>query len=163
MGLEQFIERWTSPDYPPEPVLLSDLEVAERDLGVRLPSGYRDAVLRSGLPSPTGALLNAIVDNDVRLRDVSDFLSPSAMVEITLASRGAGMPQEMIAFAYDCGGSMFCFDAEKLRANAPDGQAIWFFDHDFCTVDREAPDFATWIDRFCAVEPSTRADDFDDD
>ncbi len=163
MGLEQFIERWTSPDYPPERISPSDLDAAERELGVRLPSDYRDAVMRTGLPRSTIALLDSIVDDNLSLRDVSEFLSPSEMVEITHASRGGGMPQDLIVFAMDCMGNMFCFDADRLRENTPDHAAIWFFDHDFCTVEQEAPDFATWIGRFCEVEPSTTAMDIDAD
>lgn len=163
VGIEQFIERWTHSDYPPESVSLSDLEAAERELGVRLPTQYRDAIVRAGAPRPTIALLDSIVDNDLGLHDVSDFLSPAELVKMTFAARGAGMPQELIAFAIDCMGNMFCFDAVKLQTNASDQQAIWFFDHDFCTVEQEAPDFGAWIDRFCDVEPSAGAMDDDDD
>ncbi|WP_288410369.1 SMI1/KNR4 family protein [uncultured Sphingomonas sp.] len=163
MGLEQFIQRWTSPHYPPERISPSGLDAAERELGAQLPADYRDAVLQAGLPRPTIALLDAIVDGEISLRDVSEFLAPSEIVENTHASRGGGMPQQLIVFATDCVGNMFCFDAERLRANAADQAAIWFFDHDFCTVEQEAPDFTTWIDRFCKVEPSTTAMDIDAD
>lgn len=161
MGLEHFIQQWTSPDYPPERVSPSDLTSAERELGVRLPVDYRDAVLQAGLPRPTIALLDSIVDGDLSLHDVSEFLSPSEIVEITHASHGGGMPQNLVVFATDCMGNMFCFDAAKLRAKASDHTAIWFFDHDLCIVEQEAPDFTTWIDRFRAVEPSVAAMNFD--
>lgn len=157
MGLEHFVQQWTSPNYPPERISASDLDAAERELGVRLPAAYRDAVLQAGLPRPTIALLDSIVAGDLSIRDVSEFLSPSEMVEITHASRGGGMPQDLIVFAMDCMGNMFCFDADRLRTNTSDHAAIWFFDHDFCTVDQDAPDFATWIDRFCDIEPSVAA------
>ena len=77
MGLEHFVQQWTSPDYPPERISTSDLDAAERELGVRLPSDYRDAVLQAGLPRPTIALLDSIVHGNLSLRDVSEFLSPS--------------------------------------------------------------------------------------
>lgn len=161
MELERFIQRWTFPAYPPEGVLPSDLDAAEHQLGVHFPLEYRDAILQAGLPRPTIALLNSIVDQDLDLRDVSEFFSPSEILATTFGAREAGMPPQLIAFASDCAGNMFCFDADKLRSADVDQNAIWFFDHDFCVVEPEAPGFAVWINRFCQVEPSPPIDESD--
>ena len=154
MGLEHFVERWTSSHYPPERVSLADLEAVEHHMRVRLPQDYRDAVLRTGLPRPTIALLNSIVDQDLDLHDVGDFYSPTEILEQTTGWRDAGMPSQLIAFASDSGGNMFCFDGERLRDGSSDRDAVWFFDHDFGTVDKLAPSFDAWIAQFCEVQPS---------
>ncbi len=154
MGLERFVETWTSSHYPPEKILLSDMQTLERTMGVHLPPDYRGSVLRTGLPRPTIALLNSIVDQDLSLRDVSDFYCPLEMLEQTSGWREAGMPSHLIAFATDSAGNMFCFDAEKLRDGNADRNSVWFFDHDLGTVDHVAPSFDDWIMQFCEVLPS---------
>ncbi|MES3155054.1 SMI1/KNR4 family protein [Sphingomonas faeni] len=154
MGLERFVETWTSSHYPPERVHLADMQTLERTMGVHLPPDYRESVLQTGLPRPTIALLNSIVDQDLPLRDVGDFYSPAEMLEQTSGWREAGMPSHLIAFATDSAGNMFCFDAERLRAGSADRDSVWFFDHDIRTVDHVAPSFDNWIMQFCDVRPS---------
>ena len=150
MGLSRFITLWTHADYAPEAVSNEELERAERRLQVRLPTDYRDAVLQFGLPRPTIELLDAIVDRELDLKDVSDFLGPVEMVTATEDWRDLGLPEELIAFATDSMGSLFCFPADgETREEAP----VFFFDHDSGTVELIAPSFARWIDGFCGVMP----------
>jgi len=158
MGLREFTDKWTSVDYPPDPVSDDDLSVAEQRLGVGFPRGYRDAVLRIGLPRPTIALLDAIVEHNLDLAPPGDFYSPDEIVEETLAWREIGMPEHLIAIASDGMGNKFCFDAGGLERGASDSQAVWFFDHDFNTVEKIAVSFDAWIDTFCAVEPLRDSD-----
>jgi len=46
------------------------------------------------------------------MRDVSDFLRPSEMVTVTEDWRDMGLPEELVAFAADCMGNLFCFSAK---------------------------------------------------
>ncbi len=150
MSLGRFIALWTHPDYAPDPVSEGDLESAEGRLDMRLPADYRTAVLQLGLPRPTIALLDAIVDRELDLRDVSDFLSPVELVSVTEDWRDLGLPEELVAFATDCMGNLFCFPtAATAGAQAP----VFFFDHDDRTVDVIAPSFNQWIEGFCGVAP----------
>jgi hypothetical protein len=135
------------------------LRTVEEHFGMRLPDDYRQSVLETGLPRPTIALLDAIVEGDLDLTDASDFLSPEDMIQSTEDSRAAGPPEHLIVFAEDCVGNMLCFDAERLRSNAPDAASIWFFDHDFGTVECIAPNFDSWIEAFCNMSsPETGLD-----
>ena len=152
MSLSRFVEKWTR--YPPDSVSEEHLADAERQLGVRFPEDYRQAVLDVGLPRPTIALLSAIVDRGLDLNDLSNFHSPKEIVEETLDWREIGMPDQLVAIASDCSGNKFCFDADELGGDSAEMPAIWFFDHDFGTVDQVAPSFHAWIDAFCDVEPS---------
>ncbi|RWC93739.1 MAG: SMI1/KNR4 family protein [Mesorhizobium sp.] len=153
MSLSRFVEKWTTPSYPPASVLEGDLSAAEQQLGVRFPEDYRQAVLDVGLPRPTIALLNAIVVRGLDLHDLSNFYSPKEIVEETLGWREIGMPDRLIAIASDGSGNKFCFNADQLGGDSADRRGIWFFDHDFGTVDQVAPSFHAWIDAFCDVEP----------
>ena len=150
MSLGRFIALWTHPDHRPDAVSGEELERAEGRLHTRLPADYRDAVLEFGLPHPTIALLDAIVDRQLDLRDVSEFLSPVEMVSVTEGWRDLGLPEELVAFATDCMGNLFCFPTE-----ADDGTEgpVFFFDHDSGAVDLIAPSFTRWIEEFCGVAP----------
>ena len=154
MSLARFTEKWTSGHYPPVPVTEADLCSVEQRFALRLPEDYRQAVLQTGLPRPTIALLDAIVDRELDLHSLGDFYSPAEIISATLSWRELGMPEQLIAIASDGCGNKFCFDGDRLREGDVAGQAIWFFDHDFGTVDQIAPSFDAWIKAFCEVEPS---------
>jgi cell wall assembly regulator SMI1 len=139
MTLRDFNDKWTSPAYPPHPVSEQELRLAEQRLGVEFPSDYRNAVLQVGLPRPTIALLDAIVERELVLAPLGDFYAPNEIVEETLGWREIGMPEELVAIASDGMGNMFCFDSEGLKRGTADGQAVWFFDHDFDTTQVIAP------------------------
>jgi cell wall assembly regulator SMI1 len=153
MKLQQFADKWGSRHYPPDRVTEGELRTVEEHFGVRLPDDYRQSVLETGLPRPTIALLDAISEGGLDLADASDFHSPADMIRATEDWRTGGLPGHLIVFAIDCGGNMFCFDADRLRSNTPDAASIWFFDHDFGTVECIAPNFDSWIAVFCDVEP----------
>jgi hypothetical protein len=152
MTLARFTEIWTSSDYPPEPVSESNLRSVEQRLSVQLPDEYRRAVLQVGLPRPGIALMDAIVERELDLHSLSDFYSPVEIIEVTTGWREIGMPEQLVAFASDGCGNQFCFDADQLNNGSAEGNAIWFYDHDFETVDQIAPSFNVWIEAFCHVE-----------
>lgn len=151
--MSRFVEKWCLAEYPPEPVSEAELWSAEDQLGVRLPADFREAVLQVGLPRPTVALLDAIVERELDVISVGDFYSPKEIVEETLGWRQLGMPEELVAFAGDGSGNKFCFDGARLKKGGGDAGAVWFFDHDFGTVEYVAPSFTAWISAFCDVEP----------
>lgn len=148
MSLARFISLWTHPDYAPDAVTEDELERVEGRLETRLPADYRSAVLHFGLPRPTIELLDAIVDRGIELTGVSDFLGPAEMVTVTEDWRDSGLPEELVAFATDCMGNLFCFPpAAEAIGEVP----VFFFDHDERSVDVVAPSFTRWIDDFCGV------------
>ena len=158
MSMARFIEIWTSGDYPPEPVAEADLHGVEQHLGIQLPEDYKKAVLQAGLPRPTIALLDAIVERELDLHDLGDFHSPSEIIEQTLAWRDIGMPEQLVAFASDSCGNKFCFDTDEMKKGSAEGCGIWFYDHDFDAVNQIALGFDAWIDAFCDVAPWPEAE-----
>jgi hypothetical protein len=147
MSLDRFISQWMIPEYPPKPVTDAGLMRVEQCFGFGFPSDYRGEVLRYGLVSPTIALLDAIVDGELDMADLSDLLDPDAMIESTEDWHTMGLPAEFVAFATDSGGSLFCFRTDG-------GDAIFYFDHDFGTVREIAPSFTDWILSFCRIASS---------
>ena len=147
VSLERFIALWTMPEYPPALVSEEELSVVEARFGFRFPVDYRDAVLRFGLVSPTIALLDAIVDQELAMGDLSALLNPDEMIAATEGWREMGLPDDMVAFASDCSGNLFCFGTQT------DG-IVFYFDHDFGTMRSVAPSFANWISAFCDIAPA---------
>jgi hypothetical protein len=148
MSMDRFISLWTHPDYAPELVDAAALEAAERRLRTRFPSDYRDAVLGFGLPRPTTGLLDAIANRELDQADVSEFLGPEDIVESTESWRDLGLSQELVAFATDCMGNLFCFPVDL--STSPQ-QPVFFWDHESKGVDAVASSFSAWLDDFCRI------------
>jgi hypothetical protein len=148
MSLHQFIKLWVHPDYPPKAVTEQALRTVEGRFDFAFPNDYRNAVLQHGLASPTIDLLDVIVDGELDMADLSKLLEPASMIERTEAWREMGLPSDLVAFASDCCGNLFCFSTATERTNR-----IFYFDHDFGTTREIAPSFSSWIDAFCNLSP----------
>ena len=152
-GFQRFISDWCNQDSPPTPIEPSALEEAEQALGCVFPASYKAALLGNGLPHVSIKLLDAIVDLEADCPDVSEFLEPQAIVEISLDWREMGLLKHLVAFANDCSGNLFAFAADQ---SAPD-DAVWFFDHDFDSVEQVAGSFDDWLMRYVEIHAdSTR-------
>ena len=137
---EQFIARWTHPNYPPRTVQASEFAEVEAKFGP-LPQTYKDAVSTYGLPSTTAPLLDMIVDRQLDVQDVAEFYTPEMIVAETEGWRPMGLSSDLVAVASDGGGNLFCFKTE----DQPSSDAVWFFDHDLIEVYEVAPSFLEWI------------------
>lgn len=147
MSLDRFIALWADPHRPIESVTQAGLDIVEKRFGFAFPDDYRDAVLQYGLGAPTIALLDAIVDGELDMADLSELLDPTEMVASTEGWRDMGLPDDMVAFANDSVGNLFCFRTDG-------GGAIFYSDHDFGTVEEIAPSFTDWIQSFCRIASS---------
>ena len=144
MGIALFVARWMHPDYPPRPISEEALGAVEAHFRFSFPADYREAVLQAGLVSPTIDLLDAIVDRELDMPDLSQLLDSAQMVATTTAWRDMGLPDDMVAFGSDCSGKLFCFRT--------DGEpAVFYFDHDSEATRTVAPSFSEWIEEFCKL------------
>lgn len=126
-----------------------DIQKLESTLGIRLPNCYVYLITKYGdLYAPN--LLDAIVEKELELNDIQNFLLPNQILEDTKAYEIAGMPEGYLAFASDCMGNMFCFkiDECKRQLNEP---SIWFFDHDFVEIESIANNFNEWLGNYVVV------------
>jgi hypothetical protein len=153
--LQLFIAKWTHPDYSPEIISIERLQNVEKQFDFQYPADYRNAVLQFGLPRPTLALLDAIVERDISVHCVSDFLNPEDAVEQTIGWREIGLPHSFVAFASDEAGNLFCFDTAELFSQNTDRSAVWFYDHDFNEAEVVSPSFTAWIEVYSNIEPVT--------
>lgn len=150
MTLSRFVEKWTSPEYPPDCVSEAALCEAEEQLGFRFPADYVQDVLEIGLPHPNARLLDAIAERGLDDACPDGFNTPEEIVTATQEYRGAGMPSDLVVIALDVGGNAFCFLTQQITAEQ---RGIWLFDHNFMTVKEIAPSFRAWINALCAIEP----------
>lgn len=151
MSLSRFIKLWTHPDYAPEQVVEEKLEAAEHRLHTRLPTAYRNAVLEFGLPRPTIELLEAICDRELNLYSLGDFLEPTEIAEVTEDWRDLGLPEELVAFATDGTGNLFCF---PTCSEATEELPVFLWDHDSKKVKTVASSFSGWIEDYCRLSPN---------
>lgn len=143
--IAEFVARWNRNDAllraPASEVC--ELEAATQ---AKLPEAHAYLVTEFGdVYSPN--LLDSIVGGDVDLNDVQSFLLPKQMAEVTREYEEAGMPEGYLAFASDCMGNLFCFKLEDCRM-ASNEPPIWFFDHDFVSMDVVAKNYQDWLARY---------------
>lgn len=140
-----FIDRWTHPDYRPEPCTPEALDVAEKLLATSLPRSLREFLESFGPVGTTANLLSEIVDRDLDLNDVSEFEDPEGIVQTTMAWRDLGLDSDLIVFASDCQGNVFCIQSAPARVADSE---VWFLDHDCGTVAPLGVTFKEWIGVF---------------
>ncbi len=145
--LGDFIRLWTHPDYSPTRVEDADLRRAEQRFDIAFPADYREAILTHGAPSPTLALLNSIVENDIDLADISEFFTPDEIISATEDWRAMRLPETLIAFAGDSAGNLFAFDQDGTPG-------IWLFDHETGDVRQGGAAFSDWLEQYCALPPA---------
>lgn len=140
-----FALQWSHPDRPPTRVDQSELHAAEIALNVALPEDYKAEVLTAGLPSPTLALLSGILDRGADLHHLSGLYSPQEIVDASTGWHEVGMPKTLIAIASDGGGNQFCFDRRDLQQTMVVAAPVYYWDHEFGTIEQVSTSFPGWI------------------
>ncbi|WP_157947038.1 SMI1/KNR4 family protein [Thalassobius sp. I31.1] len=154
--LAAFIQRWCHPDHPADPVAPGAFDILEQELGVKLPSDYKELLLRNGRPSPTLRLLTAVVDHPVAwwqayLPDLAALTDPSEISEDTKTWQEAGMPDHFLKFGWDSLGNAFCFRLDELGSRNGAPAEVWFWDHDLGDSFKVADSFTALIERYLAL------------
>ncbi len=122
----------------------------EQKAHLSLPEAYRQFVLHYGTPS-TAWLLPSIVEGGHIIEDLQEFLSLDKLIPATRMYESGGMDTGFLAFAMDGSGNLFLFK-ETECLDAMDDAPVWFFDHDFITLERIAESFAVWISRYNEIK-----------
>lgn len=145
-----FMAKWVGMLSQP-PVGAEAIATVEKQLSLSLPASYRRFVVSHGTPGTTIALLRSIVEGAHDVHDVSEFIAVDELAQATQVYESGGMESGFLGFATDCMGNMFLFRKADCVAGAEDAP-VWFFDHDFVTIDEEASSFMVWLERFLAIE-----------
>jgi hypothetical protein len=148
---QTFVDKWTHQDYRPEPV---DSELVDRcaeALKVMFPASYYEYMTSYGSGGPTIELLDSIVEGELDINDLADVFTPDEVIKSIDAWQSAGMPEDLIPIASDSMGNMFCFKRNEIIM-ARDDAPVWFFDHDFDTVEKIHDLFTSWIGELVQIE-----------
>lgn len=123
-----------------------DLEQIETEFQTRLPRAYREFIKRHGCIQ-TPSLLDSIEEQEVDLWDIAAFNEPRQITETAQMYLDDGLADNLIPFASDSMGNMFCFSSE-VSGTALDDAAVFIFDHDFCEVTKLADSFDSWLEQY---------------
>lgn len=145
---QTFVEQWGSKSETKKSSD-NDIQKLEATFEILLPEEYKYFINQCGdVYCPN--LLDTICDNELELSDVQNFFLPDQAIKDTDAYIKAGMPEGYFAFASDCMGNMFCFKIEELK-NKSIKPAIWFFDHDYVSMEKISDSFVDWIQKFNTI------------
>jgi SMI1-KNR4 cell-wall len=149
-----FYALWGENYHSPVKFTPGKLAAVEGKLGFLFPQSYVRAIGTCGAFSTRAVLLDTIVDRNLNMRDINEFLEPTEIGEVMLGWREAGMPEGLVPFAKDCMGNFFCFNKEDGQAVRKADCPIYSWDHDFNAVDLEASSFEAWIGRYLSLSAS---------
>jgi len=148
-----FVSRFSAPRLKTAAsVTAGDLNRVEEALRITFPVAYCAFLTEHG-PVFTPGLLDLVTGGDSEQPpegasfDVQEFLEPNQIIETHQLYSGGGMGDWLVPIAMDCMGNVFGFKREECRPR-PDDSPVFFFDHDFCEIHREADSFDAWLASF---------------
>lgn len=127
----------------------TEIELLEKEFSIHLPADYKNFITTYG-NIWTPDILDIVVDNQLDMNDVQEFWEIEKIVEDKKSEWTSQLQTDIIPFASDCMGNIFGFltaDLKVLRETAD----IYFFDHDFDTVDKISDSFTDWMDKFNSI------------
>ena len=127
-----------------------DIEALETELTAVLPDSYKYLISTYGLVH-TPNVMTKIVDLNVEVTDVQDFLSLDDVSSLSKLYEMSGMPKGHILFASDCEGNMFCFKLAECQDKQGD-VPVWFYNHGLCTIEKVSDSFSDWLEQFNKLE-----------
>lgn len=147
-SIDLFVKNWSSKNVM-VPINHGDITELEEKLAAYLPDSYKYLLTNYGLVhSPN--VLTKICDLNVEIAEVQDFLSLEDVYSLSNLYEMSGMPKGHILFASDCKGNMFCFKKSDC-SNKQSDTAVWFYNHDACTINKVSNTFIEWLEEFNAL------------
>lgn len=129
-----------------KPSTQSNIDSLEREFQINLPNDYKNFLLNYG-NIWTPDIVDLIVDEDLDLNDVQQFWDIKSIINDKKNEWTSQVSLDIIPFASDCMGNIFAFSSKDLQQKKEIAD-VYFFDHDFDTVEKIADSFINWIDRF---------------
>ena len=149
-----FAARFATSDPPPRAIDRLDIQCAEQKLGIYLPVSYKQFAMGFGALW-TPQILEAIPESySTECWALQQILAGPEIVQASEMYWSGGMSSELIGFASDCMGNLFCFHRSDIITTQTDDCPVWFFDHDFCSSHQLAPSFDAFLDSYLHLPPS---------
>jgi hypothetical protein len=84
--------------------------------------------------------------------DVLVTSETTGVIEGTRDYWSAGMSEQLVGFASDSLGNLFCFRRVAPGSSRAEDAEVWFFDHDFCSDRKVADSFDEWLLSFLKLK-----------
>lgn len=144
-SFQQFVDRYNK-STEAKPATESDIDKIEKEFEINFPADYKEFLLHFGNVW-TPHILDIIVDKAEEINDVQQFWDIDSIIYDKKNEWTSQVTPDIIPFASDCMGNIFAFLRSDLETQKVTAE-IYFFDHDFDTVDKIAASFTEWLDRF---------------
>ena len=128
----------------------SDIQKLESEFGITLPKDYKTFIAEFGNIS-TPDILFIIVDKKIELNDVQDFWDIESITYDKKNEWTSQISTDLIPFASDSMGNIFGFLSTDLTTEN-ETISVYFFDHDFDTVEKISDSFTEWINEFNIID-----------
>ena len=128
----------------------SDIQKLESEFGITLPKDYKTFIAEFGNIS-TPDILFIIVDKKIELNDVQDFWDIESISYDKKNEWTSQISTDLIPFASDSMGNIFGFLSTDLTTEN-ETISVYFFDHDFDTVEKISDSFTEWINEFNIID-----------
>lgn len=147
-----FVSKWVSTYHgDPVPAGAESLAQLENSFGIVLPQSYLDFMTTVG-PVWVPDILDSVVQHESELQALQDIYTVEDAIEQTRAWHAAGMDENLFAFANDSMGNKFCFAMDQCGMPRCMDSPVYFFDHDYDTVDEVAPSFLDFLEGYLALK-----------
>ena len=93
----------------------------------------------------TPSVLSLIVDGEHEQWDVMSISKIAELIEGTKGYWSAGMSEQLVGFASDSMGNLYCFRRVASKTPRADDSEVWFFDREFCSDSKVADSFDEWL------------------
>ncbi len=140
------------PVQPCDPV---ELDRVERVLDAYLPASYRQFLTTHG-PLFVPDLWDILVEREVGVHPLREFLDLNHVVTDTQLYWSGGMPRNFVGVAGDFMGNLFGFPRSGRQGSRPDDLPVSLFDHDFVRVEPVATSFDEWLKQLCSNNGASR-------
>jgi cell wall assembly regulator SMI1 len=129
-----------------KPAAFSDINALEAEFRILLPLDYKEFLQKFGdLWTPD--ILELVVEKYLSLNDVQDFWDTERIIEDKTNEWTSVLSVDLIPFASDSMGNIYAFKTEDLKKQKQTAD-IYFYDHDFDTVDKISNGFTEWLDNY---------------
>jgi hypothetical protein len=132
-----------------KPFQLDEFNAMEKRLNIEFPKSYKHFALTYGnIWTPN--ILDLIDENEIEIADVQEFWDAEKIIFDKENEWTSNIEENVIPFASDCMGNIFCFAIKDLKLRKDDCN-VYFYDHDFDTIENVSISFEEWIEQYNGI------------
>ncbi|MES2543946.1 MAG: SMI1/KNR4 family protein [Bacteroidota bacterium] len=129
-----------------KPFQIEEFNSIEERLKIEFPESYKHFALKYGnIWTPN--ILELIEEKEIEIADVQEFWNVEQIILDKENEWTSNIEENLIPFASDCMGNIFCFAFKDLTSRKSDCN-IYYYDHDFDSVENLSISFEQWIEQY---------------